>query len=275
MPTATTNYGLLKPLVNNPADEDLWGDELNDDMDDIDTLLRQGITVASQSSQTSSFTASATISIKYLYPCDATGGAIVATIPTAASTGNGATVFIKKTDSTSNAVTLTRSSSDTLDGATTLPITTQNGTYGLVSDGVSAWRSICTPAPVIPDASTIIKGIVELATAAETLTGTDADRALTAAGLAGNKSLAASGYYKFPGGLVLQWGTASTTSGSGTITYSTAFSTACYAVFPIPGPYAAASSTFTMLIGTPGLTTCAIFNQGGVSLNCYYFAIGK
>jgi microcystin-dependent protein len=41
MPTLTTTYGLYKPLVNNPVDQDLWGGFLNTNMDSIDTLLPQ------------------------------------------------------------------------------------------------------------------------------------------------------------------------------------------------------------------------------------------
>ena len=85
MPTSTTNYALQKPLVNNAVDLDLWGYELNTDLDDIDTLLKSGITTAVQSSQTTGFTASASISVKNLYPCDATGGAFAATLPAAAT----------------------------------------------------------------------------------------------------------------------------------------------------------------------------------------------
>lgn len=40
MPTTTTNYDLEKPLVNNAVDEDLWGGQLNDNMDKIDTQMK-------------------------------------------------------------------------------------------------------------------------------------------------------------------------------------------------------------------------------------------
>lgn len=40
MPTVTTNYSLIKPNVNDPVDEDLWGGYLNDDLDDIDALIK-------------------------------------------------------------------------------------------------------------------------------------------------------------------------------------------------------------------------------------------
>lgn len=79
-------------------------------------------------------------------------------------------------------------------------------------------------------ASETVSGIVELATVAEVLAGTDAVRAVTAAGIAGSKSLAASGYYKFPGGLILQWATGTASTGGNANTFPTAFATACYAV---------------------------------------------
>jgi hypothetical protein len=48
-----------------------------------------------------------------------------------------------------------------------------------------------------------------------------------------NQSISSNGYQKLPGGLIIQWGTAtSTSSGDGfqTVTFPTAFSTACYHV---------------------------------------------
>lgn len=40
MATNTTNYDLIKPAVNDPADQDLWGGYLNENMDTIDTELK-------------------------------------------------------------------------------------------------------------------------------------------------------------------------------------------------------------------------------------------
>ena len=39
MPTSTTNFSLNKPLVNDAVDEDLWGGQLNTNMDTIDDRL--------------------------------------------------------------------------------------------------------------------------------------------------------------------------------------------------------------------------------------------
>lgn len=148
MPTSTTNYALQKPLVNNPTDEDLWGDEINDDLDDIDSLLKQGITLTPQVTQTTGFTATSTISVKYLYPCDATSAAFAATLPTAAAAGFGAMVFFKKTDASTNAVTVTRAASDTIDNATTFTLTARYEVVGLSSDGVSNWNIIVRPSGI-------------------------------------------------------------------------------------------------------------------------------
>lgn len=142
MPTLTTNYQLQKPLVNNATDQDLWGDELNEDLDDIDGLLRAAITNAVQVAQNATFTATASISTRYFYPCNATISAFAANLPTAASAGNGATVYFQKSDATANAITITRAGSDTIDGANTAVISNQYGLVGLVSDGVNKWSKL-------------------------------------------------------------------------------------------------------------------------------------
>ncbi len=270
MPNLTTNYSLLKPLVGDPIDEDLWGGELNNDMDAIDTLMRQGITIETKTSQTSNFNASASISIKYLYPCNATGGAFTATIPVAATAGNGATVYIKKTDSSANAVTLARSSSDTLDGSTTLSLTSEDDCLGLVSDGVSRWNSICEIAQiVVPDASTTVKGIIEIATDGEALAGSDTTRAVTSAGLASSKSLAADGHMKLPGGLIIQWGYSSSPSTSTTVTFPVAFATACYSV---QATLASNDGREARVIGS--VSTTAFDCSANEASTFYWFAIG-
>lgn len=56
-----------------------------------------------------------------------------------------------------------------------------------------------------PSASETVQGIVELATAAEILAGASTSLAMTPGRFAGNKSIAANGYYKFPGGFIVQW----------------------------------------------------------------------
>ncbi len=154
MPTLTSNYSLYKPLVNNATDQDLWGGYLNDDMDDIDGLLRAGITIATEASQTAAFNIDASINVKLLYPCDATGGGFSGTLPSASTAGNGATVFIKKTDASANIVTVTRDGSDTIDGATSVTLDNQYDIIGLASDGVSSWSVVSTTGSFTGDTGT-------------------------------------------------------------------------------------------------------------------------
>lgn len=45
MPTNTTNYAFQRPLVNDPTDKDLWGDQLNSNWASLDTLLTQLIPI--------------------------------------------------------------------------------------------------------------------------------------------------------------------------------------------------------------------------------------
>lgn len=60
---------------------------------------------------------------------------------------------------------------------------------------------------------------------AQTLTTGEQEQAAENLGFA--KSLASGGYQEFPGGLILQWGAL---PASGTVTFPTAFPTACFAV---------------------------------------------
>ena len=85
---------------------------------------------------------------------------------------------------------------------------------------------------VTPDASTTVKGIVELATDAEAQAGTDDLRAITPLKLfnslkGSNQSLSASGYQKLHGGLIIQWGT----NAVGAVTFPIAFPTNCYGIY--------------------------------------------
>lgn len=85
----------------------------------------------------------------------------------------------------------------------------------------------------VPAASETVQGKVELATAAEAQGLTDALRAITPATLAaslqgGNQSLAANGYQKLPGGLILQWGEGEDTGTAKS--FPIAFPNACCAI---------------------------------------------
>lgn len=88
-------------------------------------------------SQGSSFTASDS----FCYPCDATAGAIIVTLPLV-STCIGKKYLIKKTDTSANTVTLTAVGTDTIDGSTTKVISTRYQELEIISDGVSKWHIV-------------------------------------------------------------------------------------------------------------------------------------
>ena len=125
MPTTTTNFGLNKPDVNNPDDADLWGGYLNADMDELDTIVKASLNNTT-TAETASFNVTAPTSgsanigsSNAFFPCNATSGAIVASLPAAASAGPGFRVAFKKTDSSANTVTLKGNGSELIDGSNT------------------------------------------------------------------------------------------------------------------------------------------------------------
>lgn len=90
-----------------------------------------------------------------------------------------------------------------------------NVTDGLTPQQIADYllAAITANIPVIPDASTTTKGIIETATAAEAQTFASTLLALTPSTLnqalkGSNQSLGTDGYQKLPGGLILQWGNA-------------------------------------------------------------------
>lgn len=70
------------------------------------------------------------------------GGAFTATLPLAATAGEGKEIVFKKTDSSANDFTVSRAGSDTIDGANTKVLGAQYDYLRLVSDGVATWHAI-------------------------------------------------------------------------------------------------------------------------------------
>lgn len=137
MPNYTTNYHLAKPLVNDPIDEDLWGGELNNNMDIIDTAIKNasGSTRATSSTPDTISTTDANNTVLV----DASGGAFTVNLLAAATAMAGFTITIKKVDTSANTVTIDGNGSETIDGALTYVIGGIYQDVTLISDGTN-WR---------------------------------------------------------------------------------------------------------------------------------------
>jgi hypothetical protein len=125
----------------------------------------------------------------------------------------------------------------------------------------------------VVSASTIAAGLIEIATAAEILTGTSETLAVTPGFFADNASVGTSGYYKFPGGLMIQWGNEGIigASGTATVTYPVAFS----AIYGVQLTKSVAVTVNDCLnIGTVSTTQFTIRNGGTASTNTFWFAYG-
>jgi len=125
-------------------------------------------------------------------------------------------------------------------------------------------------------ATQTLMGIAEVATAAEIVTGTDDARMMTPAGAAGSKSLAANGYFIFPGGLKVNWAkitaAANTTTG---VTFASAFTTACYGT-QVTMVDAGTNDCYELkLEAEPSLSGAVIRNTNPYILTVYVLAWGK
>lgn len=159
MPTQTTNFGLDKPLVDNAADEDLFGDQINADLDDIDSLVLSALNSV-PSSKTVSFSVTAPTSgsasvgdSNKLFLCDATAGGINVSLPTAVSSGQGFVIHFKKTDVSVNAVVITPDGTEIIDGNASYSLPSQYDWVSIVSDGVSSWNVTSKTPPQISSES--------------------------------------------------------------------------------------------------------------------------
>jgi len=190
------------------------------------------------------------------------------TITADATLEDGFPVTILRTDASSNTLTFEPSGSQTVNGAANETIVGQYARLGVVSNG-SNWF--------------ITEKNLGIASAAETLTGTDAVKAISPAGFAGNKDLSASGYYKFPGGLIVQWGTLTLPAEDGsteTVTFPVAFPTAVLSLTTSSEiPTRTDDHSFAHIVGTPALDEFEITNQlvggGNIDIVARWIAIGN
>lgn len=195
MSSLTPNFDLILPGVNDPSDQDLWGGYLNSNFETIDTVMKnnQDLAGGNTSSETTDFNVtSADQNTTFLVDCSA--GNVIASLADVTTLPNGFRVGFKKIDSSSNTLTLEPSGSQTIDDAANYVLSGQYD-YQAIEGNTVEWYKIS------PDVD------LPLASAAETLAGVSTILGISPAGFAGNKSLSSSGYYKFPGGFIVQWGT--------------------------------------------------------------------
>lgn len=105
-----------------------------------------------------------------------------------------------------------------------------------------------------------------------------ASQAITAAFTGGNRELSPSGFQRLPGGLIIQWGTASALNGNGVWTYPVAFPNSVFRVFSSQdatasgsGMYAVGASINDAAPLTSALIASALASGGDA---VFLFAIG-
>jgi len=133
----TTNYDLIKPEVNSPTDQDLWGGYLNTDLDVIDSQLLVASNFVTDAKTTAYVVTSA--DNKKLIEGDATSASFTITLPPVATTQDGFTIAFKKTDATANTVTIDGDSSETIDGATSYVLDAQYD-YIILQCDTTTWN---------------------------------------------------------------------------------------------------------------------------------------
>ena len=116
-------------------------------------------------------------------------GVVTVTLPSAqVNAGRLFTIKDESGDASTNNITVATEGSETIDGAATNVIDNDYGAKHFYSDGTN-WFAVPVVTAVVAAASTTVAGKIELATIAETSTGSATDRAITPDGLAGSDVL--------------------------------------------------------------------------------------
>lgn len=189
MATNTTNYKLIKPGVNDPTDQDLWGGYLNSNFDIIDSQLKVASNTITRSISGNDLIGSG--DNNKLLLIDAVGSNLSISLDDASTVGDGFSVFVKKVDATTNTITIT--SNDQIDNAVNLVLNAPNSAYQITSNGTEYYISSAYEQ-------------IDFASNTESNAGTADNRALTPANFGSQNDHTANGYQRLPGGLIFQWG---------------------------------------------------------------------
>ena len=108
---------------------------------------------------------------------------------------------------------------------------------------------------------------------ASKLTGTVPSGCYTNTNNISASSVAANGYTKFNNGMIIQWGSKTSTTGSFSVTFPTAFTSACYSVVAVGGSNTSAASNVSA--SKTSFTCQAYYGGDNGSATIYWVAIGK
>lgn len=279
MATETTNFGFILPAVNSPTDADLWGGELNSNINEQDALFLTALNFVT-SAPTTSFSvtpptigSSTTGNAKEAFLCNASSGALDVTLPAATAAGNGYTIAFKKSDNSINVVTLTVTGSDKIDGSSTYVLSSQYAWLFLVCDGSSNWNVFSTNVGFAALASPAFTGTPTAPTPSSDDSST---KIATTAFVNPSSSIIANGFEKTASGKIQQWGL-TTSIGSGTFTtvdYPEPFPNSVYNIQITPTSVTNGFQAQDYVINN-SLSSFDLHNQGASSTIFFWQAIGN
>lgn len=180
-----------------------------------------------------------------------------------------------------------RASGQAIAAPSSFPASGLTGTVAIANGGTGQSTAADAFNAIKQSATETASGVVELATAAEAQSLTDATRSITPFTLAqslkgSNQTLAATGYQKFPGGLFVQWGniapvSKATNGGTFTVTFPSAFSSVFVALCN-PSDLTDGSGTVGVYVNSLSTTgfTAQLDNSDTrtATLGLYWVAIG-
>ena len=160
-----------------------------------------------------------------------------------------------------------------------LPATQISGVLAIVNGGTGANDAGSAFNNLKQAASETATGVLEIATAAEAQALSDNTRAITPARLASafqaaNQALGSTGYQRLPGGVIIQWGSISVTTGGQVIVFALAFPNSTWSVVATAGGNNGSNNTTSFIdsIGTSGFT---LTNASGTTNTWKWIAIGR
>ena len=207
---------------------------------------------------------------------DASGGNVTINLPSAAGLAALRYTFVR-IDGSANTVTVNADNTEAVGADSS--ITLEGGDIrSAISDGVGEFHLESDNVY----SSQAARGMVELATDAEVADLTDIQRVITPAGLNSvlQRSLTINGYQKLPGGLILQWGTATVAGeSSATVILPISFPNNFFAAFATLKGSASIGNAVASAYASPiDNSSFTIVNDQYVSTpssTAYWFAIGS